>query len=83
MSKLLNYFNLLDQNATAREAHNQSPVASMAHYGLTTAEQQVVMSGDKEAIATLAGIDFAELRCVQVHNVDDTYFAEKDITLSA
>jgi hypothetical protein len=73
MSKLLDYLNHLDSNATAVTAHNADPVAAMTQFGLNADEQQIFMSGDKTAIASSAGIDVTEFPKVQVHNVDDTY----------
>lgn len=73
MSTLLDYLNLLDSDATAREAHQQDPQASMTQFGLSAQEQQTLMSGDKVAIASLAGIDPSELPKVNVTNIDETY----------
>mgnify|MGYP001565966480 CR=1 FL=1 len=68
MSKLLKYINLLDQDAAAREAHNQSPQASMEQHGLNAEEQQGLMSGDHAAMAKLAGVDATELHMTQSSN---------------
>lgn len=57
MSKLLDYLNIIDQDATAREAFAADPQAAMAQYGLTAAEQEALMSGDKAVIANLTGVD--------------------------
>lgn len=73
MSKLVDYLNLLDKDAAAREAHNNDPKAAMTAFGLDDAEQQVFMSGDKTAIANLAGIDASDLPKVNVANTDLTY----------
>lgn len=73
MSKLLDYLNHLDSNATAIAAHNADPAASMTQFGLDANEQQTFMSGDKSAIAALAGIDAADLPKVNVTNIDETY----------
>ena len=73
MSKLLDYLNHLDSNATAIAAHNADPAAYMTQFGLNATEQQTFMSGDNAAIATLVGIDPADLPKVQVMNVDETY----------
>lgn len=73
MSTLLDYLNHLDSNATAIAAHNNDPAAYMTQFGLNANEQQTFMSGDKAAIAALAGIDPADLPKIQVMNVDDTY----------
>jgi hypothetical protein len=73
MSKLVDYLNLLDTDATAREAHERNPQASMAQFGLSADEQQTLMSGDKTAIANLAGIDVSELPKVNITNIDETY----------
>jgi len=73
MSTLLDYLNHLDSNATAIAAHNADPTAAMTQFGLNANEQQTFMSGDKTAIANLAGIDPSDLPKIQVFNVDDTY----------
>lgn len=73
MSKLLDYLNHLDSNATAVTAHNADPAAAMTQFGLNADEQQTFMSGDKAAIAALAGIDVNDLPRTQVTNLDDTY----------
>lgn len=73
MSKLLDYLNRLDKDATAREAHNTDPQAAMTAFGLNDAEQQTFMSGDKTALANLAGIDASDLPKLNVVNNDLTY----------
>jgi hypothetical protein len=73
MSKILDYLNLLDSDATTRDAHQQDPQASMTQFGLNADEQQTFMSGDKTAIATLAGVDPRDLPKVNVTNTDLTY----------
>lgn len=73
MSKLLDYLNLLDSDATLCAAHNADPAASMTQFGLTAVEQQTFMTGDAAAIAGLAGIDAADMPKAQVINIDDTY----------
>lgn len=73
MSKLLDYLNHLDSNATAIADHNADPAAAMTQFGLNANEQQTFLSGDKTAIASLAGIDAADLPKIQVFNIDDTY----------
>lgn len=70
MSKLLDYLNHLDSDATAVAAHNADPAASMTQFGLNAAEQQALMTGDPAAIANLAGIDASELPKIQVTNTD-------------
>jgi hypothetical protein len=65
MSKLLDYLNILDKDAAAREAFNKDPKAAMAHHGLTEAEQAALVSGDKTAVAKLVGIDVAKLPAIQ------------------
>jgi hypothetical protein len=57
MSKLLDYLNIIDQDAVAREAFVADPQAAMTQYGLNSVEQQALMSGDKAAIAKLVGVD--------------------------
>ncbi|MES2581461.1 MAG: hypothetical protein V4627_01995 [Pseudomonadota bacterium] len=73
MSTLLDYLNHLDSNATAVTAHNADPATAMTQFGLNANEQQTFLTGDKTAIATLAGIDPTEFPRIQVHNVDDTF----------
>lgn len=68
MSKLLDYLNHLDSDATAVAAHNADPAAAMSQFGLSADEQQTFLSGDKATIATLAGIDPAALPAPQVPN---------------
>lgn len=73
MSLLLDYLNHLDSNATAVTAHNADPAAAMTQFGLNANEQQTFLSGDKAAIAGLAGIDASALPQVNVTNIDETY----------
>lgn len=68
MSKLLDYLNLLDKDAVAREAFAKDPEAAMVQYGLSDEEQKALLSGNKAAIAKLAGIDEAALPVPQVTN---------------
>ena len=68
MSTLLDYLNHLDSNATAVDAHNADPAAAMSQFGLSADEQQAFMSGDKSAIAKLAGVDESALIPPQVTN---------------
>ena len=67
-SKLLDYLNLLDKDAAAREAFAKDPQAAMTAYGLDATEQQALLSGDKAAIAKLVGVDVAVLPSPQVTN---------------
>ena len=59
MSALLDYLNILDQDATARDAFAADPQKAMTQYGLSGAEQEALMSGDKAAIAKLTGVSEA------------------------
>lgn len=61
MSKLLDYLNALDKDATAREAHAANPTAAMTAFGLTDEEQAALLSGDKQRVADLLGISTDEL----------------------
>ena len=61
MSKLLDYLNHLDSNATAVTAHNADPAAAMTQFGLNAAEQHTFMTGDAASIASMAGIDVSEM----------------------
>lgn len=56
MSKLLDYLNILDKDAAAREAHNKDPKAAMTTFGLSGDEQAALASGDKKQVADLLGI---------------------------
>lgn len=73
MSKLLDYLNHIDSNATAIAAHNADPAGYMTQFGLSATEQQTLMSGDKVAIAALAGVDVSDLPKTNIVNVDETY----------
>ncbi len=73
MSKLLDYLNHLDSNATAIAAHNADPAAAMTQFGLSAVEQHTFMTGDGAAIASLAGIDVSDLPKVNVTNHDGHY----------
>jgi hypothetical protein len=73
MSTLLDYLNHLDSNATAVDAHNSDPAAAMTQFGLNADEQQTLMSGDRAAIATLAGITVSELPKTNATNLDAHY----------
>lgn len=73
MSKLLDYLNLLDANAAARDAHNSDPTAAMSAFGLSAAEQQTFMSGNIAAIANLAGIAPEDFPKLNVTNAEITY----------
>jgi hypothetical protein len=66
MSKLLDYINVLDQDATAREAFAADPQAAMTQHGLNSAEQEALLSKDKTAIANLAGIDVDDCPDIQL-----------------
>lgn len=56
MSKLLDYLNILDSDAVAREAHLQDPIAAMTAFGLSDEEQAALMSGDRQRVAAAIGI---------------------------
>jgi hypothetical protein len=62
MSKLLNFLNSLDSDAALLSAFQKDPAAAMARAGLSAAEQQAIISGDKSALSKLAGIDEAECK---------------------
>ncbi|MDY7540498.1 hypothetical protein RGU72_19770 [Undibacterium sp. 5I1] len=66
MSKLLDYLNVLDKDASARDAHNADPAGAMTTFGLTEEEQDAFMSGDKNAVADLIGISADELPSIEV-----------------
>lgn len=56
MAKLLDYLNILDKDAAAREAHIKDPKAAMTTFGLSGDEQAALASGDKKRVADLLGI---------------------------
>lgn len=68
MPTLLDYLNSLDQDAAAREAHNQDPVGAMTNFGLTADEQAAFISGNKESVASLTGVDPNELPAIEVNH---------------
>ena len=68
MSNLLTYLNLLDKDATAGAAHSADPAAAMTQFGLNDVEQAAFLSGDKTAIAKLAGVDATSIQPPQVTN---------------
>ena len=61
MSKLLDYLNILDKDASAREAHHTNANAAMTKFGLNESEQSALMSGSKKQVASLMGISAADL----------------------
>ena len=66
MPKLIDYLNLLDQDANARDAHEQAPVMAMSEFGLSADEQRALLSGDKAQVAQLIGIGPDELPIPEV-----------------
>lgn len=70
MSKLLDYLNLLDKDAAAREAFAKDPQAAMTQYGLNDAEQKALLSGNRTVIAKLVGVDVAALPVPQIGQTD-------------
>jgi hypothetical protein len=71
MSKLLDYLNILDKDAAARDAHNKDPQASMTKHGLSADEQTALMSGDKTKVAAAIGIPADDLPSITV--IDKTF----------
>lgn len=67
MPTLLDYLNSLDQDAAAREAHNQDPVGAMTNFGLSADEQAAFLSGDKSQMASLTGVEEAAMPAIQVN----------------
>ncbi|MDO8283992.1 MAG: hypothetical protein Q7T69_03190 [Rhodoferax sp.] len=72
MSKLLGYLNLLDTDSEARAAHAADPKAAMTQFGLSDAEHEAVLSGDKTAISKLAGVDLKDGLTSQGSCVEET-----------
>ncbi len=68
MSKLLDYLNTLDKDATAREAHNKDPKTAMKKHGLSDVEQAALMSGDRKKVADAVGISADQLPSITVTN---------------
>ena len=64
MSKLLTFLNSLDSDAAVLAAFQKEPKSTMARAGLSATEQQAIISGDKSALAKLAGIDEAVCKAV-------------------
>ncbi len=71
--KVLQYLNLLDRDAIAREAHATSPMDSMAQYGLDNTQQAALLSGDTTSIAKLAQLADDAFISIQITNIDETY----------
>jgi hypothetical protein len=70
MSKLVEYLNAVDSDAALSEAFQSDPEAAMADYGLTTEESEAVMTGDKEKVASVAGVEVAAIGTVQSLHTD-------------
>ena len=66
--KVMEYLNLLDRDATVREAHAASPIDSMAQFGLDNTQQTALLSGDKVSIAESAQIANDKFLEIQVTN---------------
>ena len=71
MSKLLDYFNTLDKDASARDSHNNDAKAAMTKFGLSNEEQTAVVSGDNKKIAALVGV--SESSVPQIDVTHDSY----------
>ena len=71
MSKLLDYLNTLDKNASARDAHNKDAKAAMTKFGLSDAEQKALVSGDNKKIAALVGVP--ETSVPQINVTHDSF----------
>lgn len=66
MSILIDYLNTLDQDANARDTHEQNPLKAMRDFGLSVEEQQAMLSGDKKQVAQLMGIGPDEWPVIEV-----------------
>ncbi|MCU6434051.1 hypothetical protein LPB67_09760 [Undibacterium sp. Jales W-56] len=66
MSKLLDYLNILDKDAAAREAHKKDPKGAMKKFGLSDHEQEAFISGDKKRVAKLIGVHEDTLPAIQM-----------------
>jgi len=71
MSKLLGYLNLLDTDSAARAAHAADPKAAMTQFGLSDAEHEAVLSGDKAAISKMAGVELKDGAATQTSCTGD------------
>lgn len=71
MSKLLDYLNLLDTDANALAAFVANPVQAMSDFGLSQAEQDALLSGDRQLIADLIGIAIIDLPVI--HSTENTF----------
>jgi len=64
MSKLLDYLNALDKDATIRAAHAADPVACMTNFGLNADEQDALRSGDRQRIADTIGVPVQNIETI-------------------
>ena len=71
MSKLLDYLNLIDQDAAALANFDADAVKAMTAFGLSEEEQKALLSGDKQLIADLIGIAADDLPAL--HSPEATY----------
>ena len=71
MSKLLDYLNLIDQDAAALADFNADAVKAMTAFGLSAEEQKALLSGDKQLVADLIGIAVIDLPVI--HSPEATY----------
>ncbi len=73
MSRLIDYLNILDQDANARDAHEAAPLDAMRNFGLSSDEQRALLSGDKVQVAQLLGIGPDDLPIPEIPQfIDDT-----------
>lgn len=70
MSKVLDFLNTLDKDAVMLAEYKKDGKAVMTKYGLNEAEQQAVLSGDKQKVADLLGIS---ADAVPVVHLNGTY----------
>lgn len=74
MASLLNYLNLLDQDANARDAHEFDSLIAMSNFGLSHQEQLAMLSGDKAQVTQLLGMDPRD----EWTSVEVTFFANNN-----
>ena len=74
MSRILEFMNQLDQDASLRASQHQDPVATMKRFGLSNTESQLMLGGVIKDIAFSMGIvemDFHAIDIPQAVGIPD------------
>lgn len=74
MTKIVDYLNSVDADASLKKAHDANPEAAMSDYGLTEEQSQAVLSGDSKKIAEVDGVDQQQLSSIQVLHTTHTSY---------